>query len=207
MAWAKRAANALKINISTKIIDFDEAYEIIKNVSRILKSDHPVKVGIGCTLYSVFEIMKNDGLSHAVTGLGSDTLFCGFEKHRKAFLNKELKKECLKGIKSIYENDVKRDLRIAKEFNLNLICPFLDKNLISYVMKIKPELKINKEEKKIILREPALSMGLRKDFAFRKKLAAQYGSGFDKAIEVFAKENCFKFKREFLASLLKNKFI
>ncbi len=202
LIWAKKIANNLKIPITTKNIDFDEAFEIIKKVSKLLKEDHPVKVGIGCTLYSVFNLMKNDGLKHAVTGLGSDTLFCGFEKYKKALENGELEKEFLNGMKKIYENDVKRDLLIAKSLNLNLICPYLDEELISYAIRIDPKLKIDDKEKKIILREAAFNIGLKREFAYRKKLAAQYGSGFDKAIAVFAKENGFKHKSEFLKSLL-----
>jgi len=204
LIWAKKASNYLKLPLVAKIIDFDEAYSVIKKVTEILNTDDPVKVGIGCVLFSVLNLMKNDNLNHVVTGLGSDSLFCGFEKHRVAFEKGDILNECIKGIKNIYENDIKRDLNICGHFNINLICPYLDKDVISYCMRIDPKLKINKNEKKIILRELALRIGLRKDFAFRNKLAAQYGSGFDKAIGVFTKENGFKYKREFLNSLLKN---
>ena len=203
LIWAKKIAANLKIPISTKNVDLDEAFEINKKVTHILKEDHPVKIGIGCTLYTVFNLIKNDDLDNVVTGLGSDTLFCGFDKYKKAFENGTLEKECLQGVKKIYDNDIKRDLRLAKLFNLKLICPYLDKEIINYSMRIDPKLKINNTEKKIIFREAALNLGLKKEFAYRKKLAAQYGSGFDKAITVLAKENGFKYKREFLQSLLK----
>lgn len=200
--WAKKIAHYLKLPISIKNIDFDEAYDIIKKVTNILKEDHPVKVGIGSTLYSVFSLIKNDNIDTVVTGLGSDTLFLGFEKYRKALEKDNLMKEYLHGLKNIYKNDVKRDLLIAKLFNLNLICPYLDKEFIEYCVRIDPKLKVNNEEKKIILRETAINLGLKKEFSNRKKLAAQYGSGFDKAIAIFAKENGFKYKRDFLNSLL-----
>ena len=203
LIWSRKIATNLKIPILAKNIEFDEAFEIIKKVTNLLNESHPVKVGIGCTLYSVFNLMKNDNMEHAVTGLGSDTIFCGFEKYRKALENGTIMEECLNGIKKIHENDVKRDLKIAKNFKLNLICPYLDKELIAYGMRIHPSLKIDNVEKKICLREAAFNMGLKREFAYRKKLAAQYGSGFDKVIGIFAKENGFKTKNEFLGSLLK----
>ena len=46
-------------------------------------------------------------------------------------------------------------------------------------------------------------LGLKKEFAFRKKKAAQYGSNFDKAILKLAKKNGFKYKKEYLDYLLK----
>ena len=85
LIWAKKASNYLKLPLVAKIIDFDEAYSVIKKVTEILNTDDPVKVGIGCVLFSVLNLMKNDNLNHVVTGLGSDSLFCGFEKHRVAF--------------------------------------------------------------------------------------------------------------------------
>ena len=203
LIWSKKVANHLKIPITPKNISFDEAFDVVSKVCNILKEDHPVKVGIGCTLYSVFNLMKNDNLDYAVTGLGSDSLFCGFEKYRIALNKGDMMPEFLNSLNKIYENDIKRDLNIANYFKLKLICPYLDKELIKYAIRIDPKLKINNEEKKIILREAAFNIGLKKEFAYRKKLAAQYGSGFDKAIEVFAKENGFKYKREFLHSLIK----
>ena len=205
LIWARKIASNLKLPITTKIINYDEAYETIKNVTKILNHNHPVMIGIGCTPYTVFNLIKNDKLEHVVTGLGSDTLFCGFEKHKRAFEENRIEEEILHGLENIYPNDVERDLKLAKLFNLKLICPYLDKDVVNYSLKIDPKLKINGEEKKIILRELALNFGLKREFSNRKKLAAQYGSGFDKAISVFTKENGFKYKRDFLSTFLKNK--
>lgn len=203
LLWAKKVAVNLKLHHSVNFIDFDNAFEIIKNVCRLLKTDNPVQVGIGCTLYSVLEQAKIDNLDIIMTGLGSDSLFCGFNKHKKSLENNELENEFLKGMDNVFDVDVKRDFRIASSFKMNLVLPYLEKEFVDYSSKIDNKLKINKENNKIILRELAHKLGLRRDFAFRKKLAAQYGSGFDKAIEVFAKENSFKTKTEFLNSLLK----
>jgi asparagine synthase (glutamine-hydrolysing) len=203
LLWSRKAAHHLKLSLSTKVMDYDEAFSIIKKVCNIFKTDDPVKIGIACVLFSALDLMKKDKIKDAVTGLGSDTLFFGFEKHRKAFENKTILKESVNGVKEIYKNDVKRDLTISQFHKINLICPFLDKDVIKYSMRIDPKLKINNEQNKVILRELAYDLGLKKEFAFRKKVASQYGSGFDKAISVLARENGFEYKREFLNSLLR----
>jgi asparagine synthase (glutamine-hydrolysing) len=205
LTWARRVSTHLKLPITAKIIDFDSAFEIIKKVTKLLRTDNPVQVGIGCTLYSVLEQAKNDNMENIMTGLGSDSLFCGFNKHRKAFENKELEKEIKDGIENVYNVDVKRDFSIANNFKMNLIIPYLEKEFMEYSSKIHPKLKINKDQNKIILRELAFKLGLKREFAYRKKVAAQYGSGFDNAIEVFAKENNFKTKTEFLGTFLGKK--
>ena len=203
LEWAKKVSNNLKLQHSTRIIDFDSSYEIIKKVCRLLKTNNPVQVGIGCTLFSVLEQAKNDNTNIIMTGLGSDSLFCGFNKHKKALENNNIEEEFLEGIDNVYDVDVKRDFSIANHFKVDLVLPYLEKEFMEFSKKIDPKLKINKYHNKIILRELAFNLGLKREFAFRKKLAAQYGSGFDKAIEVFAKENMFKTKTEFLNSLLK----
>jgi asparagine synthase (glutamine-hydrolysing) len=62
--------------------------------------------------------------------------------------------------------------------------------------------KLDKENKKIILREIAEDFGLDKEFAQRKKKAAQYGSNFVKGIDKLAKKHGFTTKKEYLQSLL-----
>ena len=61
----------------------------------------------------------------------------------------------------------------------------------------------DKDNKKIILREAAEFLGLKKEFAWRKKQAAQYGSNFVNGIEKLAKRKGFKMKKDYLMSLLK----
>ena len=203
LEWARRVSSNLKLPHLTKVIDFDSAFEVIRKVCKLLKTDNPVQVGIGCTLYSVLEHAQNDNINIIMTGLGSDSLFCGFNKHKKAFESNEIEQEFIQGVDSVYDVDVKRDFCIANNFKIDLVLPYLEKEFSEYSKKIDPRLKINEDTNKIILRELAFKLGLKREFAFRKKMAAQYGSGFDKAIEVFTKENKFKTKTEFLNSLLK----
>ncbi len=84
---------------------------------------------------------------------------------------------------------------------ISFLTPFLDEGLIIAAMGIPAKYKISGTEKKLILRETAAGMGLPMETAFRKKLAAQYGSGFDKAIEKLATKNGFRHKRDYLASI------
>ena len=96
-----------------------------------------------------------------------------------------------------------RDYLISEYTKIKVETPFLDKDLIINAMKIHPKLKINDDTKKIILRLLAINLGLKEEFAMRKKIAAQYGSNFDKAIEKLSKRNGFKQKGDYLTFLLK----
>ena len=65
-------------------------------------------------------------------------------------------------------------------------------------MKIDGRLKINNSQKKFILRKAAIKLGLKEEFAFRPKTAAQYGSGFDKALIRLAKERGSNHKKVYI---------
>jgi asparagine synthase (glutamine-hydrolysing) len=62
--------------------------------------------------------------------------------------------------------------------------------------------KMDKNNNKIILREIAEELGLKKEFAWRKKKAAQYGSNFIKGMDKLAKRNGFNYKKDYLGSLV-----
>ena len=102
----------------------------------------------------------------------------------------------------MWSRDLKRDFSISRELNINLLTPFLDIDLIKTAMQIHPMYKIDKQNKKIILREVAEDIGLKKDFAQRQKKAAQYGSNFIKGMDKLAKKNNFELKKDYLSSLI-----
>ena len=196
--WAKRIAKHYKWKLKQFIIGEKEAENIIKKVVKILPDPSVTKVGVACPEYVVLREAKKDKIKNVLGGLGSEEIFAGYERHLKA---KDKHKECWNGLKNLYERDLSRDMAVSKALNINILCPFLDKELIKYAMQIDSSLKITDQEKKIILRETAVYLGLEKEFAFRKKLAAQYGSGFHKAIDKLARKNGFKLKQDYLNSL------
>lgn len=103
----------------------------------------------------------------------------------------------------MHDRDISRDMKIANHFNSKLLTPFIDKEVIINAMNISADRKINNSQNKLILREIAMDSGLKKEFAQRKKRAAQYGSKFDRAILRIAKRKGFKYKKDYLRSLLK----
>src|SRR3989344_4995774 len=196
--WAKRISKYYKWKLRQIILDEKQAEETIKKVVKILPDPSVVKVGVACPEYIVLKEAKKDKLKNVLGGLGSEEIFAGYERH---LLAKDKHKECWIGLKTLYEKDLSRDFAVSKALKVNILCPYLDKDLVRYAMQIDSSLKISEQEKKIILREAAVHLGLKKEFAFRKKLAAQYGSGFHKAIDKLARKNGFKLKQDYLNSL------
>ena len=178
----------------------------LKNVIKILNDADIVKVSVGSVLYSAGKLALSQGDNVLFGGLGSEEIFAGYQRHEEALQGNNfeaLHKECWNGLKKMWSRDLTRDFTIAKNLNLELRTPFLDKDLVRIAMSIHPMLKLDKDSKKIILRESAEFIGLKKEFAWRRKQAAQYGSNFVNGIDKLARKSGFKLKKDYLQSLLK----
>ncbi|MBI2557810.1 asparagine synthetase B [Candidatus Woesearchaeota archaeon] len=206
IAWAQKAANEYGFNLKYKVLSLDEFEIVLKNAVKLLNDADIVKTSVGSVLYSAGKLALADGNNILFGGLGSEEIFAGYQRHEEA-LQKDnfgaLHAECWSGLKNMWKRDLIRDFTIAKNLGLDLRTPFLDKDVVKVAMNIHPMFKLDKDNKKIILREAAEFIGLKKEFAWRKKQAAQYGSNFVNGIEKLAKKNGFKLKKDYLQSILK----
>ena len=188
---AQTVADAMDWPVKVKIIHLEDVEALAKKVIALTGKRDPVSVGVGCVMYCVCEMMQETIL---LTGIVSEELFAGYERHKG-----DVQAACWDGLLHIWERDITRDISLAEHFGKELRLPFMDKNLIEYSMKIDPSLKVG-EQRKQILREAAVNLGLPKEFAFRKKSAAQYGSKFDFALEKLAKRKGLS-KSEYLLQI------
>src|SRR3989344_1448668 len=201
--WSIKVAKEIKKPITTKIISLLEAERIIKEVVHILKSTDVTHVGIGCVVYAVLEMAKADGIKVVLGGLGAEEIFGGYKRHIEYGKDLEnIHDHLWEGLYGMEQRDLARDLPLAKHFGITLVAPFLNEELVTYAMQIDPKLKIHNERRKIILQDTAFALGLPKEVAYRPKMAAQYSSKFDRAMERLAKKKGFSLKKEYLQSLL-----
>ncbi len=201
LLYAKKVAKKLGFKLKVARIKLKDVEAYIKKVVPLIESTNVVKVGVGLTFYVACEMAKKDKVKVMFSGLGSEELFAGYERHKQS---KDINKECYSGLLKIYERDTFRDDVITMFYGQELRLPFLDLRLIEYSLKIPAEMKINETGNKLILRQVARDLGVPKEFAMRKKRAAQYGSKFDKALEKLAKKQK-KLKSEYLEQFLPKK--
>jgi len=197
--YAELVSGQLMFPLKRRIYSLKESEEIIGNVVKLVKPDI-VNVGVGAVEYAAISLAKQDGIKHFFSGLGSEEIFAGYQRHA---LSKDVHNECWHGLQLMYERDLVRDMSIAKHFGIKFITPFLDPDMIRTAMQVPSEWKLDGEKNKLILREAAVELGIPEEFAFRKKKAAQYGSNFDKAIAKLAKKAGFEQKGEYIRSLVK----
>lgn len=197
--YAERVAEEYNFELKVVRINQNQVEDYLKKVVPMIEDSNVIKVGVALTGYVACEHAKKDGIKVIYSGLGSDELFAGYERFRHAI---NINKECLSRLIKIYEGDLYRDDVISMNNNLELRLPYLDKDLVKFALNINPTLKLNEDHNKIILRKIAEELGLRPEFAQRKKKAAQYGSNFDKAIGKNAKLKKFT-KSAYLDTFLK----
>jgi ubiquinone/menaquinone biosynthesis C-methylase UbiE len=196
--YAKKLAKDLNLKLKILKINGDEIEEALKKILHLIKNPHPTQVSIALPLYFGFQGAKKDECKFIFSGVGSDSIFAGFEKHRLA---KDLNKECIKGTKECYEKVLGRDEKLAKFQELTLISPFLDKELVNYSLKIPSKYKIKNGVEKYILRKAALKLGLPKYMSMRKKKAIQYSSNGQKSLKKISKQKGFQKIGEYFQSL------
>lgn len=209
---AKEIAEKLEFPIHVKTITREEVEDYLKIICPIIESNNVVKVGVALPFFIAAQEARNDGVKVLFSGLGSEELFAGYDRHavsagigEKDEKIQNINKECLSGITQIHERDLYRDDVITMYNQIELRLPFLDLTLIDYALQIPPHYKISKEEKKIVVRDVAEEIGIPKAYARRPKKAAQYGSRADKAIAALAKKEGFPRKSEYLTQFYKEK--
>lgn len=182
---AQKVAKELGFRHKFRILNDGEVEEYFKKVIKIIGETNVVNAGVGATALAAIELGKKDSINSFFSGLGSEEIFAGYERHSKA---SDINDECWNGLKGMWKKDLLRDCAVGKHESVELLVPFLDENVIKTAMKVPGEWKISGENKKMILREAAIAAGMPQKIAMRKKVAAQYGSGIDKVMERLAKK-------------------
>ncbi len=192
---AQNVAKELGLHLKIKKIKIADIPRYLKKIVPLIEDSNVVKVGVALTFYIACEMAREDGCKVIFSGLGSEELFAGYERHKQSG---NINQECVSGLLKMYERDLYRDDVLTMDNNLELRLPYLDMELVKYALKIPGKYKLKEGTGKYILREIAAEKGIPHQFAFRKKTAAQYGSRFDYALEKLAKKSKFPSKSAYL---------
>ena len=179
--YAEKVAKHLGLKLKKIIANEKEIKEALPKVIKILETSDPVKIGVALPFHFCTKEAKKDGIKVMLSGLGSEDVFIGYDRYTS-------NKDGLYGLKNIFHRDLYRDDLVCMNNSIELRVPFLDKELVKYAIDIDIKYKIKNGIKKYILREVAEKY-LPKEIAFRGRKAAQFSSGFDKALTKISKNN------------------
>lgn len=195
LIFAERIAEKMGFEHEVMKVKLSDVPGYLKKIVPYIESSNVVKAGVALPEFICCEQAKKDGIRIMFSGLGSEEIFAGYDRHDRS---SDINEECLAGLSMMHERDCFRDYMVGKHFGIEIRVPFLDRKLVEYALRIPSGLKIQGGQKKIILRKIAEDLGIPGEFAQRPKKAAQYGSKFDRAILKLAKRNGFDFKKDYL---------
>lgn len=191
MEWAEKVAEEMGIKLESTMIKLEDVEHDLPEICDWISSTSTVKNGVALP----FHYALNGSEKVVFSGLGSEQLYAGYARH-EGYLNKE----CLSGLRGLFERDLYRDNIISFRNGYEIRLPFLDHDLIEHALTVPAEYKQNENFRKYVLRKAAEKLDVPEDVVWRGKKAAQYGSNFDKAIDRLSKDNGFNHKQEYLNS-------
>ncbi|MFH0978337.1 MAG: diphthine--ammonia ligase [Candidatus Woesearchaeota archaeon] len=195
LGYAKKAAKQLGLKLKVTHATEKEVPRLLQQAVPLIEDTNVTKVAVALPFFLACRQAHKDGCKVIFSGLGSEEIFAGYQRHKNS---SDINKECLSGLLKIYERDLYRDDVITMHNSLELRLPFLDTKLVEYCLRLPARLKLDKERDKIILRNIATKVGVPPEFAERKKRAAQYGSGSMRVIEKLTRKAGLKYKSEFM---------
>ncbi len=202
LGGAMEASLLLGLDLKVKKIGLEDVSRYAEKVAQMIEDNNVVKVGVGITMFAACEKAREDGVKVMFSGLGSEEIFAGYDRHKDST---DINDECISGLLKIYERDLYRDDVVAMNNNIELRLPFLDKSLVKYSLSIPSEMKITDEGRnKAILRDIAKINKIPERLAEKPKKAAQYGSKIDRALQKIAKKEGYSSRSEYLKQFYKS---
>lgn len=181
LKYAKIVADYLGTDHHEVIFTKEEAYDHLDDLIYHLETWDITTIRAAMGMSKVCEyVKKKTGIKVILTGEVSDELF-GYKYTDFAPSAMEFQKEAQKRVEELYMYDVLRADRSISSHSLEARVPFSDKDFVTYVMGIHPELKMNwSGEGKYLLRKAFDKDGyLPQEILFREKAAFSDAVGHD----------------------------
>jgi asparagine synthase (glutamine-hydrolysing) len=169
--YARKVANYLGTDHKEYIISYEKAIEYIPTVIKKIGTYDTTTIRASTPMYMLCEWINLNFKEKVIfSGEGSDEIFCGYLYSHNAPNDEELFKDSIRLVTDLYKYDVLRADRCTAGNSLEFREPFLDKNLLEYVLSMSGELKKPKKFEKDILRKAFVGY-LPDEILWRRKAA------------------------------------
>ncbi|MBV4478605.1 asparagine synthase (glutamine-hydrolyzing) [Pseudomonas khavaziana] len=178
LVFAQRFCKELGIKIVVSDVDRADLMQSIRTSIYVSEQFEPVDITDALTIHSAFSRMKEDGIRIALSGDGSDELFAGYDFFQGASDRRALQ---LHKIKNLYRTDLQRVDRMSMFNTVECRVPFLDKDLVDFIISAPMEFHVREDFTKALLRD-AFSLELPDYITRRPKMRMSEGSGIGELI-------------------------
>lgn len=126
--------------------------DCIRNAVKYIETFDVATIRSSIPMMLMAQKIKDDGFKMVLDGDGSDEIFAGYEYFQYAPDADQLHAECVRKVKSLCRYDCKRANHAMMSASIECRCPYLDIDLIKYVMQqIDPKNKLWKKTKDLTI--------------------------------------------------------
>jgi len=171
---APRFAAEDGLNLAMILLGRESLGRLVARTGMLLNTEDPVRIAYTIPVICVLERCAE---TTVLVGSGADELFGGYAKYATAKDPTAMMSSDLS--KMLVEDGVLR--MVAKALDKRLESPFVSEAILAFSKSLSIDLKISGNERKVLLRKAAASLGLHSHD--RPKKAAQYSSGLMKEMK------------------------
>lgn len=180
---AGQAAGLLGVNLVSTTLDRDAVADELSK-SGLPEAASPMDRSLWCLYSVVSRSAARHGAGVLLLGQLADELFGGYSKYQrtlKAAGEQAAKAQMDADVTSYGATGLARDRSACSRW-LEPRFPFLDRKVLEFGLLLPVSYKIRGEERKAVLRQAAIWLGVPKEIAMAPKKAAQYSSGIQRLL-------------------------
>jgi len=171
-----------------EVSEIREVIDALRALHRVVHGMDVVKAGVALPVFFAARALARSGCAAALAGGGSEEVMCGYARHSAR--PRDAQNLGLSGLRSLHHRDLQRDAAATTTFGLPAYQPFLSGLIAEFAQNLPTRLKlkpgdVEKRVLRVALEGPLLRVP--RSLTRRPKLAAQYGSRFNVALQKLGK--------------------
>jgi asparagine synthase (glutamine-hydrolysing) len=191
---AEKAAEALGLPLHLQTYTVNELEQTLAEVLWLIEEPNPVNACIAVPFYWLAETASKLGYPVLLAGQGADELFGGYHRYLTEYSRsgaEAVEQKMFRDVENAYRANFQRDNQVCSYHGVELRLPFIDRDVVDFVLRLPLRLKINSVEdrlRKRVLRRAARNLEIPSFMADKPKKAVQYTTGVTKALRQLAKD-------------------
>ena len=193
--FAVEVARKLDLPLRINALQLQEVEGMLPRIVEVIEDNNLGQVEVAIPVFAAIDLAHSDGIRVMYTGQGADELFGGYSWYPRIVEQEgysSLSKHMANDLSLLYKETLEREDKIAMFHSVEIREPYLDTEVIRAALRTKLELNVSDKKDvygKRIHRDLAVKLGIPYDIAYRKKEAAQHGSGIHEALSLIAKNS------------------